>query len=157
MTSPQALLPAVIALAVEAGRLLAQEFRLPQGPKRKAGRPTIDGLVEAVIHDGLRDLCGWMSPEDWVVDPHDGSTAFLAGERGTAISIALIRQGVPVLGVVHAPLSPDRGADTIAWAEGMDHLLRNGTPKTAQGRVYVSTYSHAKPQNPLRRSTTNHL
>ena len=46
---------------------------------------------------------------------------------------------------------------TLGWAEGMDHLLRNGTPKTAQGRVYVSTYSHAKPQNPLRRSTTNHL
>jgi ADP-ribosylglycohydrolase len=39
---------------------------------------------------------------------------------------------VPVLGVVHAPLSPDRGADTVAWAEGMDHLLRNGQPVRPQ-------------------------
>jgi 3'-phosphoadenosine 5'-phosphosulfate (PAPS) 3'-phosphatase len=27
----------------------------------------------------------------------------LAGERGSSISIALLREGVPVLGVVHAP------------------------------------------------------
>lgn len=33
---------------------------------------------------------------------------------------------MPVLGVVHAPLSPDCGPDTIAWADGLDHLLRNG-------------------------------
>jgi ADP-ribosyl-[dinitrogen reductase] hydrolase len=64
----------------------------------------------------------------WLVDPHDGTSAFLAGERGSSVSIALLRDGVPVLGVVHAPLSPDRGSDTIAWAEGLDHLLRNGTP-----------------------------
>ena len=41
-----------------------------------------------------------------------------SGRRGSAISVALLRGGVPVLGVVHAPLSPDRGRDTIAWAEG---------------------------------------
>jgi 3'-phosphoadenosine 5'-phosphosulfate (PAPS) 3'-phosphatase len=56
-----------------------------------------------------------------VVDPHDGTSASLAGERGSSVSIALLRDGVPVLGVVHAPRSPDRGPDTI------DHLPRNGT------------------------------
>jgi hypothetical protein len=52
----------------------------------------------------------------------------LAGERGSAASIALLRDGIPVLGVVHSPLSADRGPDTIAWTEGLDHLLRNGVP-----------------------------
>jgi len=33
-----------------------------------------------------------------------------------------------VLGVVHAPMPPDRASDLIAWAEGMDHLLRDGHP-----------------------------
>jgi hypothetical protein len=30
--------------------------------------------------------------------------------------------------VVHAPTSPDRGADSIAWTEGLDRPLRNGAP-----------------------------
>ena len=33
-----------------------------------------------------------------------------------------------MLGVVHSPLAPDRGPDTIAWAEGAGPLLRNGKP-----------------------------
>src|SRR5204863_6421850 len=45
---------------------------------------------------------------------------------GSAISVALLRGNVPVLGVVHCPDSPDRGSDTIAWAEGIAAILRNG-------------------------------
>jgi ADP-ribosylglycohydrolase len=33
-----------------------------------------------------------------------------------------------VLGVVHSPNAPDRGRDTIAWAEGAGPILRNGVP-----------------------------
>ncbi|MBR0660486.1 inositol monophosphatase family protein [Neoroseomonas oryzicola] len=62
----------------------------------------------------------------WVVDPHDGTSAFLQGYRGTAVSIALLKAGRPVLGVVHAPLPPDRSSDTIAWAEGRAGVIRNG-------------------------------
>jgi ADP-ribosylglycohydrolase len=39
----------------------------------------------------------------------------------------LLRQGTPVLGVVYAPTSPDRGPDLIAWAEG-GSITRNGVP-----------------------------
>ena len=63
----------------------------------------------------------------WVVDPHDGTRAFLEGRRGSAVSIALLRRGEPVLGVVYAPSSPDRGPDMIAWAEGAG-ITRNGQP-----------------------------
>ena len=66
------------------------------------------------------------SPYCWLVDPHDGTWAYLRGYRGSAVSVALLRDGVPVLGVVYAPMSPDRGLDLIAWAEGLPHLLRNG-------------------------------
>ena len=47
----------------------------------------------------------------------------LEGYRGSAVSVALLRDGVPVLGVVCAPMSPDRGRDLIAWAEGLPHIL----------------------------------
>src|SRR5437762_1675859 len=40
---------------------------------------------------------------------------------------ARLREGKPVRGVVHAPDPPDRGPDTIAWAEGAP-LQRNGRP-----------------------------
>jgi fructose-1,6-bisphosphatase/inositol monophosphatase family enzyme len=94
-------------------------------------------------------------PYCWLVDPHDGTSAFLAGERGSAVSIALLRDGVPVLGVVHAPLSPDRGPDTIAWAEGLDHLLRNGVPVARMladatlSTAAIVFVSQAAPEGPV--------
>ena len=62
----------------------------------------------------------------WLVDPHDGTRAWLQGYRGSAVSVALLKDGEPVLGVVCSPMSPDRGWDLIAWAEDLPHLLRNG-------------------------------
>ncbi|HYI85480.1 MAG TPA: inositol monophosphatase family protein [Burkholderiales bacterium] len=64
----------------------------------------------------------------WIVDPHDGTFEFTSGKRGSAVSVALLRNSIPVLGVVCSPLSPDRGRDTIAWAEDAGPLLRNGKP-----------------------------
>jgi 3'-phosphoadenosine 5'-phosphosulfate (PAPS) 3'-phosphatase len=108
------------------------------GRVRPAGR-SVDDEIEAALRKQLLELlparwrgeetgvlAGAGGPYCWLVDPHDGTSAFLAGEGGSSVSIALLRDGVPVLGVVHAPLSPDRGPDTIAWAEGLDHLLRTG-------------------------------
>ena len=40
------------------------------------------------------------------------------------MSIGLVRDGVPVLGVVHAPVAPDDRGDLIAWADGLQ-LTRN--------------------------------
>ena len=133
--------PAVIATAEEAGRRLAAEFTRPDGPRGKSGHADVDDEIEALLRERLLALfpARWLGEETgalagpggpwcWLVDPHDGTSAFLTGERGSAVSVALLRDGEPVLGVVHAPLSPDRGADTIAWAEGMDHLLRKGSP-----------------------------
>lgn len=59
-----------------------------------------------------------------------------------------------MLGVVYAPVTEDRGADCIAWADGLPHVLRNGQPVTvdltrrhldAHAVVMVSTAAEAKP------------
>ena len=137
--SPCQLLPGVIALVHLAGAALVAEFARPDGPRGSGDKAAIDAALEAALRDGLHGLLPvpviaeelpnkhpGSAAKIWLVDPHDGTSAFLEGYRGSAVSIALLDGGQPVLGVVYAPSSPDRGPDLIAWAEGMDHLLRNG-------------------------------
>lgn len=162
------LLPAVVAAAEAAGRLLAAEFARPGGPRGAGSHAEIDREIEVGLRDRLLALlpARWLGEETgadpgpggancWIVDPIDGTSAFLAGHRGSAVCIALLRGGVPALGVVHAPLSPDCGPDTIAWAEGMDHLLRNGqpvAPQLAQGALNPGSIvflSHSAPEWPV--------
>ncbi len=40
----------------------------------------------------------------WVVDPLDGTTNYLHGFPVVGVSVALVEEGCPVVGVVHAPL-----------------------------------------------------
>jgi len=138
---PAEILQAVIDAAEQAGSRLAEEFVRPEGP-RFVDHVTapVDHEIELFLRERLLALlparfvgeeAGVLAgPENafcWVVDPHDGTRAYLEGRRGSAVSIALLRAGQPVLAVVFAPLSPDRGADLIAWAEG-GKITRNGVP-----------------------------
>jgi ADP-ribosylglycohydrolase/fructose-1,6-bisphosphatase/inositol monophosphatase family enzyme len=162
------LLQPVIAMAESAGRLLAAEFARPDGPRGAGSHADVDDEIEVMLREQLLALlpARWLGEETgekagpggawcWLVDPHDGTSALLDGHRGSAVSIALLHEGVPVLGVVHAPLSPDRGADTIAWAEGLDHLLRNEArvaPCLAKGALSAGSIvfvSQAAPEWPI--------
>src|SRR3984957_6491250 len=143
---PVAILPRVIEAAIEAGHLVAAEFARPDGPRFSDNvTAPLDHEIELMLRDRLLALVAarFVGEEAgvleaatkdsldngycWVVDPHDGTRAFLEGKRGSAISVALLRHGTPVLGVVYAPTSPDRGPDLIAWAEGT-RISRNGVP-----------------------------
>jgi myo-inositol-1(or 4)-monophosphatase len=72
----------------------------------------------------------------WLVDPLDGTSNFLHGFDAVGVSIGLIEAGVPVVGVVHAPLL-DR---TYCGARGVgafrdERPLRVGTRAPAQAIV----------------------
>lgn len=69
--------------------------------------------------------------------------------------MGLLHDNLPVLGVVYAPVTPSGTPDLIAWAEGMDHLLRNGSvvkvdlslQRLAAGNmIMVSAAAGNKPQ-----------
>ena len=140
---------AKVVAAVEAeGARLREEFYGPQGPRGRAGSCPLDREIEERLQVALQALVpaqfcgeecavtpgtrdGWV----WLVDPHDGTFEYTAGRRGSSISVALLEQGRPVLGVVHAPDAPDRGPDTIAWAQGAGPIRRNGTPVTVDLRA----------------------
>jgi ADP-ribosyl-[dinitrogen reductase] hydrolase len=139
--TPRDMLPEVIAAVEVAGAMIAAEFCRPGGP-RFSDHVTapVDHEAELLLRERLTRLlparfvgeeAGVLdAPANgfcWVVDPHDGTRAFLEGRRGSAVSVALLREGTPVLGVVFAPLGPDRGPDLIAWAEGAA-ITRNGAP-----------------------------
>src|SRR5437016_14101585 len=130
----------VIAIVEAEGARLRAEFYLARGPRGERGSAPIDREIEERLRAKLQALvpCAFCGEEcetvpgaqqgwTWLVDPHDGTSEYTQGRRGSAISVALLRGNVPALGVVHSPDSPDRGLDTIAWGEG-GPLVRHGRP-----------------------------
>ena len=132
-----------IAAAKEAGDRIRQEFQRAGGPRGIHGHAPVDEAAETVIRERLLRAfpgIGFRGEETgslpaaegeqgvWLVDPNDGTVAFLRGHRGSAVSIALVRDGLPVLGVVHAPTAPGPEGEWFAWAEGCGPLIRNGVP-----------------------------
>lgn len=127
----------VIKVIEDAGERLIQEWEREGGPRGQGDKAEIDDEIEVFLRRELLSLfaadfwgeeTGQSLTGDhycWVVDPHDGTRDFLLGFPGSSISVALLRDRQPVLGVVYAPISSDRGKDCIAWTEGLPHLLRN--------------------------------
>lgn len=136
------LLDPVIAAAEREGERLAAEFFRPGGPRGRHSSAPVDLEMEQALRAALQALlpCRFVGEESgetpapaamhadwvWLVDPHDGTYEFLRGRRGSAVSVALLHAGEPVLAVVHSPLAPDVGRDTIAWVKGGAGLVRNG-------------------------------
>lgn len=127
----------VVNLVIESGALILAELRRPGGPRGSGYKAEVDVEIEVMLRRGLEQIlyCDFVGEETgrhltghrycWVVDPNDGTADFLAGRAGSAVSVGLLDDGEPVLGVVYAPATP-RGPDCIAWQQGMRLLLRNG-------------------------------
>ena len=141
--SLQAALTVAVAAAREAGALLQRDRNLAAGPRGAGSHADADDEAETLIRAQLLAATpGWGylgeetghvppaagSPYLWLVDPNDGTASYLRGWRGSAVSIGLLCNGEPVLGVVFAYSAPDDGGDLIAWAQGCGPLQRNGAP-----------------------------
>ena len=122
---PADLLPAIIAAAQRSGETAMAYFRhgakTSAGVQSKAGGSPVteaDHAVDRMLTTELRALdasAGWLSEETvdtperldrsrvFIVDPIDGTRAFVAGDPRWAISIALVVDGAPRLGVLHLP------------------------------------------------------
>lgn len=112
----------VAHIAAEAGRIAAA--RRGTGYKtweKVPGHPVcdIDLEVDAFLRERLGALdpdAGWLSEETlddsdrierrrlWVVDPIDGTRDYLRERPGWCVSVALVEDRVPVLGVLAAPV-----------------------------------------------------
>lgn len=126
-------------VAMDVGNLLRDYL---ENPNLHSQRSHADLKAERLIRRGLSspfptwgfraeeepDLNILTSPDIpfWLVDPNDGTSAFLQGERGASISIALIYQHRPILGIIYAYAAPNGYGDLFTWAEMISPLKRNG-------------------------------
>jgi ADP-ribosyl-[dinitrogen reductase] hydrolase len=145
MTDYSRALEVAVVAAREAGEILRRDLHRVDGPRGAGGHAEADLEAEHVIRARLLEACpfaylgeetgavaGGSSADGhvWIVDPNDGTQSYTSGMRGSAVSIAVARGGVPVLGVVYAFAFPDDAGDLIAWADGCGPILRNGKPVT---------------------------
>lgn len=107
----------------EAGDLALQYFRRdPKVRKKPDGTPVseADEAVDALLRErliGADPSKGWISEESesrpsafedsWIVDPIDGTRAFIDGKPEWTISVALVRSGQPILAAVYNPASSE--------------------------------------------------
>ena len=87
---------------------------------------------------GLSPGSGWLSEETeddparldlesvWIVDPIDGTRAYLAGQPDWTIAVALAARGRPLLGAVYAPVTQE-----MFLAVAGSGATLNGTPIAA--------------------------
>src|SRR5512146_3037042 len=101
--------------AGSAGNLLRRAFHAGEsGVDRPAEEEIRQILTASFPQYGYRgEELGFAAPPQdtaghlWLVDSHDGTSAFEEGFRGASVSIALLRDGRPVLGAVNAYCAPD--------------------------------------------------
>ena len=142
------MLEEVARIAAEAGALALGRAR--DGFRRwekVPGHPVceIDLEVDAFLKRRLEALdpdAGWLSEETaddpartakrraWVVDPIDGTRDYLRGRSGWCVSVALVEDGAPRLGVLAAP-----ARDELWTAERGRSARLNGELIEATGRT----------------------
>jgi myo-inositol-1(or 4)-monophosphatase len=153
----------LIAAAREAGAIALGYFRAGERTSArvdyKAGGSPVteaDLAVDAFLRTRLgADFAGagWLSEETEddlrrlacasvvIVDPIDGTRAFLAGDPRWAVSIALVVGGRPIAGVVHAPALEE----TYAAARDCGAVL-NGVAIEVSGRETLAEARIAGPK-----------
>jgi myo-inositol-1(or 4)-monophosphatase len=120
-----ALAQALGPIVREAGALALKSFKNPIKSWMKEGDSPVseaDLAVDALLHERLvatGAAAGWLSEETeddparlaadrvWIVDPIDGTRAFLANRDDWCVSVALAEKGRPVVAAIYAPSTDD--------------------------------------------------
>jgi ADP-ribosyl-[dinitrogen reductase] hydrolase len=134
-----------IKAATAAGDLLRRDFHRPTGPRGDKDKAPADTEAEQIIRGillGADAEFGFLGEETgrvpgvpgapvWVVDPNDGTRDYIKGRRGSSVSIALVFERRPVLGVVNAFNYPDDRGAIYAAGDGREGVFKDGAPVNA--------------------------
>lgn len=170
MLSSDALAASLADMARKAGRVLAGYHPLRPQPVIKADQSPVteaDHASEAVIlaeaarhfpglpvisEENLSSHAAMGGDAFLLVDPLDGTRAFVAGTADFCVSIAYIRQGVPVAGALHAPLEDETwwGGRALWKAQGdlagAQPLVRRTSREPGEKPVALASHFHGNAE-----------
>ena len=111
--------------AVEAGRIILNYYKADYEIKDKGYHNPVttadhaaDKVLKEILTDSFPDY-GWLSEETidsklrlkkekvWVVDPLDGTKEFIEGVPHFVVSVALVENGIPIIGVLYNPVTKE--------------------------------------------------
>ncbi len=136
----------------EAGRIALSYFtrdihvweKSPNNPVSEADIAVDDFLRTTLMQN--RTGYGWLSEETedqperlrcgrlWIVDPIDGTRAYLAGGDDWGISVALVQDQKPIIAAFYAPVK-----DAFYFAEVGKGATKNGTPISTSACMDLSS------------------
>tara|TARA_X000001036_G_scaffold231817_1_gene216608 strand:- start:5227 stop:6006 length:780 start_codon:yes stop_codon:yes gene_type:complete len=109
----------------EAGKIIMQYYRADYEIKEKGYHNPVttadneaDSFLKSTLTDAMPEY-GWLSEETvdskdrldkdrvWIVDPLDGTKEFIEGVPHFVVSIALVDKGIPIIGVLHNPVTEE--------------------------------------------------
>jgi myo-inositol-1(or 4)-monophosphatase len=137
-------------LADASGAVIRPYFRSRIDVAHKQGKHAFDPVTEADrgAEKAIREMIVRERPEDgilgeefgetkgrndyrWVLDPLDGTRAFITGRHEWGSLIALEKSGAPVLGILDQPVLGER----FIGVKGAAHLLQGGRETRLRGRA----------------------
>ena len=149
--------------AVEAGNLILGYYKADYEIKDKGYHnpvTTADHASDARLKEILTQAnpeYGWLSEETvdskerlnrervWVVDPLDGTKEFIEGVPHFVVSIALVENGFPVLGVLYNPVSKELfSAARDQGAMLNDEPIQCSSKNTTDEMVILNSRSETK-------------
>ena len=153
-----------VQAAKEAGKIAMKYYQGSYDIREKSANNPVT-TADLMTNHRIREIIyrafpddGWLSEETedsperlaksrvWVIDPIDGTEEFIAGIPEFAISIALVVEGTPVVGVLHNPATAE-----LFYAYVSGGAFCNGTPiyssscrSLKQASMIVSRTEHRK-------------
>lgn len=166
MPAPEDDLSLLIAAAREAGEIALRYWkRDPQvwdkggddGPVTEADYAVNDALLSRLR--GARPAYGWLSEEStddparldcervFILDPIDGTRAFIAGEDSFSHSLAVARDGVVTAGVVYLPALDRMFAATLDGPATLNGApIHASTRQGVEGATFLTPAANLKPE-----------
>lgn len=156
-------LKTAIRAAVEAGVIILRYYQSDYEIRDKGYHNPVT-TADHASNDHLRDVLtktfpdyGWFSEETadsterlakervWIVDPLDGTKEFIEGVPHFVVSIALVEDHIPILGVLHNPVtgemfSAQRGEG--AWLDGT--VIHCATKQNSKDMIILNSRSETR-------------
>jgi myo-inositol-1(or 4)-monophosphatase len=161
---PAAAAARLAACVREAGALALSMFQTPIKNWTKGESSPVseaDIAVDRLLRErliGENSNFGWLSEESvdnparlgaryvWIVDPIDGTRAYLAGQPDWAVSAALVENGRPIAGCLYAPVTEE-----FFVANAKKGATCNGAPIAATHGASLAQARIAGPKSLLDR------